>query len=167
MLFKRKEKEPSFVLRDHFLFDVVGVTFDNEDGTNRQDVLKRLAADTRQIYSGSDRYLGYKNKEIEEEDIVVGELEGLIVPNIEIEQTEYEGSPAFRVMSPYGIVGFIPKDRVDDFIRLDEKHKNAFLYATITGGKQKSFDYDLEKIQIKELIYGMSIKVEFSTPVTI
>ena len=91
---------------------IAGVTFENEDGVPRQRLLKRLA----------DKY---------ENDLE--ELE------FELEKYEYEGKPAYRVLSERGDIGTLPQEVAD---ALDQKEKDGCMYvvteSVIYGGPDEN-----------------------------
>ena len=73
------KKSEVFTMRDIHT-KLVGVTFDNRDGTNRQDVFKKLARMLRQEYQ-DELYGGITKKEqIEECYDEVSEFEGIEIP---------------------------------------------------------------------------------------
>lgn len=86
---------------------ITGVTFENEDGVPRQRLLKRLA----------EKYGSYHDFEFE------------------LEKFEYEGKPAYRVLSERGDIGTLPQEVAD---ALDHKEKSGCVYivteSVIYGG---------------------------------
>ena len=87
---------------------ISGVTFENEDGVPRQRLLKRLA----EKYEGSiDNF------------------------EVELERFEYDGKPAYRVLSERGDIGTLPQEVAD---ALDQKEKEGCVYvvseSAIYGG---------------------------------
>lgn len=77
---------PCDVYAERYVCKVVGVTYKNDDGTSRQEILKSL-------YSIQDSY-----------DIC------------DLEKYYYEGSPAFYVKSSLGTVGNVPSNCVNDIV---------------------------------------------------
>lgn len=160
MFKKKKEKKPSFYLRDEMIFNVAGVTFGD-----RQARIKNIAKEVRSWCDRSDLYGGYTNKEIYEMVLNVSELEGVDVGLIEINEAVYEDQRAYVVQYKDEILGYVPKDRVEELHQLLEKHKNVEMRSFIVGGKCKSVNYDEDKVVIEELTYGIEISLKFSTPV--
>ena len=87
----RAAREAELASREMFTFKVVGVTFKNEDGGNRQTLLRKLK---------------FGEKPFDDEDGVT----------IEIERAEYEGNPAFCVYVENHQVGNIGKDDIPFFV---------------------------------------------------
>lgn len=72
-------------------FPVAGVTFSNEDGKSRQKILKKLCDGEEQGWESAD-----------------------------LEECEYKGDPAIRVMTDEGSVGFIRSSDVKTVLRILE-----------------------------------------------
>lgn len=87
------------------LVAVAGVTYNNEDGSSRQKILKNIV----------------KN----EDGTAYGSLE----------QYDYKGSPAIRVVTDEGCIGNIRKNDVEDVLAVMEKIK----YVTVNA---ESFEND-------------------------
>lgn len=108
---------------------VVGVTFENEDGVPRQRILKRLATK----YEDSDQTLEF-----------------------DLEKFEYEGKPAYRVISERGDIGTLPQEAAD---QLDEKEKAGYryfvFYSAVYGGPEED-DPDKK--------YGARVDIGLSSP---
>lgn len=68
-------------------FAVAGVTFNNDDGTSRQEILKQF----------------YDNK-------------GYSRRNIELVQYEHKGKPAVYVVAKGKIIGNVPKEHINDIV---------------------------------------------------
>ena len=86
----RKKKYPSGF--ETWTDRVVGVTFENEDGSDRQSIL-------------DDLYM-YNNGDFE-----------LWVP--EIEYFQFEGKHAYRVISEYGVIGNLAQETANQLAKLD------------------------------------------------
>lgn len=80
-----------------FTTAIAGVTFDNEDGTSRQKILKDL------------------------------KIRGTAGANLRLEEFEYKGSPAVRVIVDDMCIGNIPKNRVEELFDIMEKLEKANL----------------------------------------
>lgn len=83
--------------RGRFFTNVVGVTFDNEDGTSRQRILK---------------------------DYYVSGVKGSA---LDLEEYEYNGRPAVRVLLDGQCVGNIPKNRVGELLPIMDRMEKASL----------------------------------------
>lgn len=60
-----KESEPQLVLSSSINTKVVGVTFDNDDGTNRQDILEKIKTGDKTISLKRDPHNAYDKNAIE------------------------------------------------------------------------------------------------------
>ena len=78
-----------------FFTNIVGVTFDNDDGTSRQKILR---------------------------DYYVTGVEG---SDLNLEEYEYKGKPAVRVLLDDQCVGNIPKNRVDELLPIMDRLEKA------------------------------------------
>lgn len=78
-----------------FFTNVVGVTFDNDDGTSRQKILR---------------------------DYYISGVEG---SDLNLEEYEYKGKPAVRVLLDDQCVGNIPKNRVDELLPIMDRLEKA------------------------------------------
>lgn len=78
-----------------FFTNIVGVTFDNDDGTSRQKILR---------------------------DYYVTGVEG---SDLNLEEYEYKGRPAVRVLLDDQCVGNIPKNRVDELLLIMDRLEKA------------------------------------------
>lgn len=160
-----------------FSFNVVGIPYDNPDGTSRRKILNQLIKDTRRTSDETDFYRGYSNKDIIDDysspSDKVYELEDISIPDIELEPFEYEGSPAFYVNTEFGCVGCMPANDVENFLKFSNVGEIQDIYAYITGGKYKFVDLeeDDNSYEMKEVIatgeddYGVEVLVELSMPV--
>lgn len=104
-----------------FSFNVVGIPYDNPDGTSRRKILNQLVDDARETSCETDFYCGYSNKDIIDDysslSDKIYELEDISFPDIELEPFEYEGSPAFYVNTEFGCVGCMPAKDVQNFLK--------------------------------------------------
>lgn len=151
-------------------FKVAGVTFKNEDGTDRQKIIKSLAAEARDILDKEDLYDGLSNKDIV--DIYAGDYNSYVYEltdeffDVELKEYSYEGSPAFHVVSRNGIVGNVPADMVSTVKDLLEKSTKQHILGFFTGGKAKYLEYDYDKykdvVRTDTLTYGVRVKAIFS-----
>lgn len=78
-----------------FLTNIVGVTYDNEDGTSRQKILK-------------DYYVS-----------------GVAGSQLNLEEFEYKNEPAVRVLLDGQCVGNIPKNRVAELLTIMDRLERA------------------------------------------
>ena len=160
-----------------FSFNVVGIPYDNPDGTSRRKILNQLVDDAREISCETDFYCGYSNKDIIDDysslSDKIYELEDISIPDIELEPFEYEGSPAFYVNTEFGCVGCMPAKDVQNFLKYSNAGEIQDIYAYITGGKYKFVDleeddnsYDMKEVIVTgEDEYGVKVLVELSMPV--
>lgn len=160
MLFKRKEKEPDDF---DFYFKVAGVTFDNDDGVNRQVILKSIANDIREQINPEYLYDGLRNKDIKADRMEhVYELEAWDDIPVDVLEGCFNDEVAYEVRYENDLIGFMPRDKIEDFQALLKKFKNYTTEARLIGGKTKSFDYDTEKVVLDTLDYGMVVHCKFS-----
>lgn len=103
---------------------VAGVTFENEDGVPRQRLLKRLA---------------------EKYDSSLDDIE------FELEKFEYEGKPAYRVLSERGDIGTLPQEVAD---ALDQKEQSGCVYVV-----SRSFVYGGPDEESPDQKYGARIEL--------
>lgn len=140
-------------------FKVAGVTYDNEDGTNRQDVLKELAKDVRDVISPEDIYCGMRNKDFSDFNGSMSELEAFKF-EVDVVKTEFDGETAYQVShGDYGVFGYMPKDKIDEYEDLKYHYDKKTYTAHLTGGKMKRFNFDTEKVEVDTLNYGMIVEV--------
>lgn len=158
-----------------FSFNVVGIYYDNPDGTSRKKILNKLVKDTRKTSCKADFYCGYSNKDIVEgysSSDKIYELEDICISDIELEPFEYEGNPAFYVITEFGCVGCMPADDVQNFLKYSSVGEIKNITAYITGGKYKFVDLveDDDSYEMKEVVatgedeYGVEVLVELSMP---
>lgn len=96
---------------------VVGVTFDNDDGSNRQDIIEEL-------------------------DNLYGEDIDLV--DVRLDQYLYQGDPAYHVILDGKIVGNLKKELAKEIHHI-ETEKNYYVWvdsARIVGGGDDDFDGD-------------------------
>ena len=160
-----------------FSFNVVGIPYDNPDGTSRRKILNQLVDDARETSCETDFYCGYSNKELIDDysslSDKIYELEDISISDIELEPFEYEGSPAFYVITEFGCVGCMPAKDVQNFLKYSNAGEIQDIYAYITGGKYKFVDleeddnsYDMKEVIVTgEDEYGVKVLVELSMPV--
>jgi len=164
--FKKRQKEEAPKpqrMNEYLSFRVTGTSYDNEDGTKREEIINSIAAEFKNIGEKSDFYGGYTDKEIREDDLSIGEYEGFNLP-IELEEYEFKNSPAFRVITDNGCVGVVPAKIVPELKeKLDEEWQRIGINATLEGGKVKSVDYsDSEKGKIIIEEEPLSIMVDLT-----
>ena len=172
-----KQSNESNRYKKIFSFNVVGIYYDNPDGTSRRKILNQLVKDTRRTSYRTDFYRGYSNKDIIDDysspSDKIYELEDISISDIELEPFEYEGSPAFYVNTEFGCVGCMPANDVENFLKYSNAGEIQNIYAYITGGKYKFVDLeeDDNSYEMKEVVatseddYGVKVLVELSMPV--
>ena len=114
-------------LHGRFKTSLAGVTFDNDDGTSRQKLLKDFKARGGQA-------------------------------DLELEEYEYKGSPAIRVLIDGECVGNIPKNRVDELRAIMDRLERANLEVEAF---RPDADDDDEKPR-GELIYRADLYLIYS-----
>lgn len=90
------QREEWEALHGRFKTSLAGVTFENEDGTSRQKLLKDFKARGGQA-------------------------------DLELEEYEYKGAPAIRVLVDGECVGNIPRNRVDELQAIMDRLERANL----------------------------------------
>ncbi len=169
MLFRKKKKDvieaPQPVDLSHLerqmMFDVAGVTFDNEDGTDRQDIIKGIRNELVSDCERSDLYGGYTAKEIKEDDVEITETDGLDF-GVDFRMYEFKGAPAVYVLYDDQIIGNVPKEDVPRFLQLLAESSSCTATAYLTGGKMKRLNWESDKVETIELTYGCEVFVKFS-----
>lgn len=94
-------------------FRVAGVSFDNDDGTSRQDILRHL-------YFGDAPYAD------DPEDL-----------DVEFIETEYQGDPAIEVHINGYQVGHVPQEKVSAMLKAIASHADTVDSVRIIGGGRK------------------------------
>lgn len=94
-------------------FRVAGVTFDNDDGTSRQDILRHL-------HFGDAPYAD------DPEDL-----------DVEFIETDYQGDPAIEVHINGYQVGHVPKGKVNAMLKAIASHADTVDSVRIIGGGRK------------------------------
>lgn len=94
-------------------FRVAGVTFDNDDGTSRQDILRHL-------YFGDAPYAD------DPEDL-----------DVDFVETDYHGDPAIEVHINGYQVGHVPKGKVNAMLKAIASHADTVDSVRIIGGGRK------------------------------
>lgn len=161
----KKEPQPDLPVTKTLTrtFKVVGVTFDNEDGKNRQDILKKVAKGIREQVPANERYSFMTVKDQKENfEEVVYELQDIEF-EIEFQEYEWEGKPAIFVVTDDGIIGNIAADDVDDFLQLPEETDFS---CELTGGKARELTYDeyyeeVTGVEKYETTYGAIITARY------
>ncbi|WP_163468505.1 NINE protein [Fusobacterium sp. IOR10] len=153
-----------------FFFDVAGTFYENEDGKERQDLIKRFVKEEKK-YLSFEKYDGLTASQIK--DYPIG-MEVYEVPEtkeweneIEFEfepDNEYDENAIKVNLSYHGCIGYVPRE---DNILVGELIKNGQIKAithSITGGNYKYFDGEsIEKDEEEyEISVNISYKVDFS-----
>jgi len=154
------------------LFNVAGVTFENDEGKDIQSLLRKIG---KQIARDNDipSYSGLTNSEILEGFEEISEFE-------EIEFGEcivFEKDPdnefdknAIKVFvkldeNKKHHIGYVPKENNIELLKIMDAGTINDVVATFVGGKIKEVDYDFEKdkevVVVKELTLGVEIKVYY------
>ena len=105
------EKDDSAVKYEYMRFKVKGVTFDNDDGTNRQDILYEIA-----------------NKE--------HPFDGKLTATIE--EIQYNNEPAFAVLVNDYRIGSVPKERVNELLQKWSRIDKISSFSLVGGETEYS-----------------------------
>lgn len=145
-------------------FNVVGVTYDNKDGTNRQTVIKEMVKDAKQYCERGDLYGGMKDSEITEEDGNVYEHPDVGAGHVWFQESTFDGEPAVEVWSDFGQIGYVPKADLGQFLPLFHEAKKVSVYGQFVGGKYKYYDAVDDRVRTGTKTYGVSLYVVFKIP---
>lgn len=144
---KRNAEENKEPTQETLSFFVAGTSFDNPDGTNRQDILAKVP---KKIMKDIDEPLfgGYTKKEMEEEYIEEVCEYYSIWFDTEIVETEFEGEYAVEVYlldeqdNKY-MIGYVSRD---DLKLFQAKYpQSTRMWLEIAGGRVKDCFGDIEE----------------------
>ena len=130
---------PEESLYEHITFKVKGVTFNNEDGTDRQHILKMLDLEKQ-----------------------AGKSEVLF----EIERTQYEGKPAFAIYANEKRIGNVPAE-LCEYLNANYDRIIGFSYSKLLGGKvykevSNEDEYTDYEETGQELTYGVELTLRLN-----
>lgn len=147
-----------------YSYAVVGVVYNNEDGTSRQKLLKSFLQE-----ENYEKYGGMTNTDIKEEcdfdekywEYPETGTDGYLVI------TEYDGEPAIKVFADLEEkvqIGWIPKESVSDIIDMVKKHP-CNINIIVYGGKYKmlDFDGDREVVVTDQKDYGARMIISYDS----
>lgn len=156
-----------------FVFNVAGVTMENDKNKDIQKLLKRngkLFCEEQ----GIELFSGYSNKEIIEYSQEVSEFEDLYLSDDEIsfvpEPTNEYDPNAIKIFLEFGSegthhVGYVPKKSTKELQNILDTKKVIYIEAKYVGGKIKNIEYDFEKdkdvVVPKELSLGIEISIKY------
>lgn len=151
-------------------FRAAGVTFDNEDGINRQDVISKIADEIRDESEPEELFAGYSNREIIEDNATVSEFDRIPYDKLTIEEYEYEGKPALHLVSEYGIIGNVPEKMLSEYYGNINLYETLIITASLLGGKVKrcGVDYSDDLCDGKDVVdtdvldYGVEVEFLFA-----
>jgi len=145
-------------------FNIAGITFENRE----KNLIKLLNQYAKEGYF--EKYGGYTNKEIKEDCMEVFEYEDFSTNDIQIKKVIVKDKPAYEVyLKDYNgnfiMIGYIPKNMINNYTNLFNKYTLASAVATIVGGKYKEVDedeYGKEKVVIQDYLnIGVQIELAF------
>lgn len=147
------------------IFKIVGVTFKNSDGTDRQKNIKDTLNERKNYLSNEDLFNSYSNKDIEEMNLNVSEFED--VPfQWKYEEGLYNSEKTIKIFisdtnANFIQIGNIAKEDISNFIDIINNYEIIYnkCYMYITGGKIKYYDDETEKVKTDILTYGALIKL--------
>jgi hypothetical protein len=151
------------------LFECVGEMADNDNGKNRQDIIKRITKNyKKEILSSADLFNGYSTAEIKEMYGSVSEFEDVEFDGI-YKKVEYKGKPAYIILMKdtddnYYEVANIAKDDISKFEDIVNNNEVLNTVIYVTGGKTKEGtynDYGKEIVETTELNYGIDLRISF------
>ena len=155
--------------KNTFVFNIAGVTYENDKGKDIQSLIKKTA---RKIATaeGIKSYGGWTNKEIIEYGQDVSEFE-------DVELGEYilfekvKGSKNTAIKTYINLendkvhIGYVPKQHKAFVTKLLTTNSILNIHADVVGGKIKEVDFDLEKdkeiVVINEDDYGVEITLYY------
>lgn len=148
-------KTNSIIFKDEF--KIVGTTFENHPKNLKEIVKNGLAIDE------FEKYEGYTNKEILEDELNVGEVHDQSLGDAKLEIYEFDGKEAIKVLidnfkGQFLEVGNIPKDKISKIIPYIKDGKKILIWPTILGGKFKNGEED--ELIIETLDYGVKLLIK-------
>lgn len=150
------EPEP----KNHFYFNVVGVTRKNDQGKDIQKLIRAYVKDEVE-FSGS-AYEGLTNKEILEsgEDVYEADVSGNYEVTLQPEPSNPYDPDAVKVIhESIGHIGYVPREHTGKALKaISEDHEIEW---RIVGGKYKYVDREEEKVRTKTLTYGITVDVDY------
>ena len=158
-------------------YKLSGVTYDNEDGKNIQDIIPKILRKyvSEGFISKDDMYLGYDNSDIKDMDIVVSQYEDIPF-KAKLKKDIWQEKPCVKVyienadQSTYTHIGYIPKKnkQIQEVLTIMENNENIKTTLYITGGKNKrcrveTDDEYNEKYYVEtiDLTYGFNLFIEY------
>lgn len=142
---------------------------DNDDGKNRQDIIKRITRNyKKEILSSEDLFNGYSTAEIKEMYGSVSEFEDVEFDGT-YKEVEYKGKPSYIVLMKdtddnYYEVANIAKNDISKFEDIINNNEILNIVIYVTGGKTKEGtynDYGKEVVETTMLNYGIDLRISF------
>lgn len=169
-LFKKVDSEGYIIPKSSILpkteiisFDVAGTFYENEDGEERQDLIKKFVKEEKK-YLSFEKYSGLTASEIKKYPI---ETEVYEVPETKEweNEIEFELEPdnkydknAIKVnLSYHGCIGYVPRENNILVRELIENGQIKTITHNITGGNYKYFDG--ESIEKDEEEYEVTVNI--------
>lgn len=154
-------------------FKVKGVTFENEEGKNIQNLLKKELRELEKECLIEEKYEGYTNAEIKDMDLNVQEYSGVSF-NIKLKEDTFENKLCVKVYiqknnGEYIHVGYMPKKLLKEYEEIKKNTMEIKGIAELTGGRYKhcsyyeeEYDEEYEDVEIEtiELDYGLLVKLK-------
>ena len=156
------------VIYETLNFNVKGVTFNNEEGKNIQNEIRKIFLEYEK--NGCfEKYSGYADSEIKEFGSDVSEFEDAKI-EMKLKEDVFEGKSCIKVYikrydDSYCHVGYIPANLVKKYLKLKKDYKEIKQEIRLVGGKCKTVEYDIltdkPNIEILELNYGFEVSLIF------
>ena len=131
------------MLVHELIFNVAGVTFENEEGKDIQTEIKKTLQEYKkcgEIDEKEDLFGGYSNKDIREDDLSVDEYEGINFKG-KIVQSTYENEDCYKIylidVNGKDIhIGYMPRKKIaeaNEWFSKDGLELKSKLEITCTG----------------------------------
>ena len=155
--------------KNKIIFNVAGTTFNNEDGSNRQDIIEKIVNNgIKNEYLIPYNGLTIKDMKQDYYDRLYY-VDGQELSDIKFKEKNIKNEKAIMILlndfnDNYVEVGYVPKNKIEEISTII-KNNDYKVRCFIRGGKYKEIEYYDEDYQYKEeiiendLIYGLEIKI--------